>query len=72
LVRQNIRFEPGELQQIDDERRVPSYGPVPTRAAMIRMLISEALLFRRAGRSPPKPPKGALPRAEGAISLPRG
>jgi hypothetical protein len=24
------------------------------------MLISEALIFRRAGRSPPRPPKGQL------------
>jgi hypothetical protein len=60
LVRQNIRFEPRELQAIDDERRVPSYGAVPSRAAMIRMLCREALLFRRTSRSPPpKPTKGA-------------
>jgi hypothetical protein len=58
LVRQNIRFEPGELQRIDDERRVPSYGAVPSRAAMIRQLISDAILFRRANRKPPRPAKG--------------
>jgi hypothetical protein len=58
LVRQNIRFEPGELQRIDDERRVPSYGVVPSRAAMIRQLIFDAILFRRANREPPRPAKG--------------
>jgi hypothetical protein len=59
LIRHNIQFEPGQLQQVDDERRVAAYGPVPSRAAMIRMLIAEALVFRRAGRSPPpRPAKG--------------
>jgi hypothetical protein len=58
LVRQNIRFEPGELQRIDEERRVPSYGTVPSRAAMIRQLITEAIAFRRANRSPPRPVRG--------------
>jgi hypothetical protein len=58
LVRQNIRFEPSELQRIDDERRVPSSEAVPSRAAMIRQLIREAIAFRRANRSPPRPAKG--------------
>ena len=58
LVRHNIRFTPGELQRIDEERRVPADGAVPSRAAMIRMLISEAIMVRRAGRSPPRPAKG--------------
>jgi hypothetical protein len=58
LVRQNIRFEPGELQRIDEERRVPSYGTVPSRAAMIRQLVAEAILFRRANREPPRPARG--------------
>jgi hypothetical protein len=59
LVPVLLRLPPGELQQIDDERRVAAYGPIPSRCAMTRMLIREALMFRRAGRSPPKPPKGA-------------
>jgi hypothetical protein len=58
LVRLNIRFTPGELQRIDEERRVPSYGAIPSRAAMIRQLISEAIVFRRVNRSPPRPVKG--------------
>ena len=57
LIRQNLQFEPSQLQQVDDERRVPAYGSVPSRAAMIRMLIAEALMFRRANRSPPPKPK---------------
>ena len=55
LVRQNIRFELDELQRIDDARRAPAYGSVPSRAAMIRLLVSEGLLFRRLHGLPPKP-----------------
>ena len=58
LIRHNIQFERGQLQQIDDERRVPCYGAVPSRAAMIRQLITDAIMFRRVGRSPPRPPNG--------------
>jgi hypothetical protein len=31
---------------------------VPTRAALFRALVDEALAFRRAHRSPPKPVRG--------------
>lgn len=50
LLRHNIRFEPGELQQIDDERRVAAYGAVPSRSAMIRQLINDGLLLRKSMR----------------------
>jgi hypothetical protein len=56
LVRHNIRFEPGELQRIDDERRVAAYGAVPSRSAMIRQLINDGLLLRKSMR-PKEPPR---------------
>ena len=60
LVRHNIRFTPGELQAIDDERRVAAYGAVPSRSAMIRQLINDGLLLRKSmrPRDPPPRPKG--------------
>jgi hypothetical protein len=60
LIRHNIRFAPDELQAIDDERRVPSYGAVPSRSAMIRQLINDGLLLRKSMRpkDPPRRPKG--------------
>jgi hypothetical protein len=50
LVRQNIRFEPSQLQAVDEERRLPAYGIVPSRAALIRQLIIEGLAWRKAMR----------------------
>lgn len=64
LVRQNIRFEPDELQRIDDERRVPACGSVPSRAAMIRMLVAEGLMFRQMHRSPARPKRPKRPKRE--------
>ena len=52
----NIRFAPDELQRIDDERRVASYGAVPSRSAMIRQLINDGLLLRKSLR-PKDPPR---------------
>lgn len=56
-----LRFTPNQLQALDDERRVPAYGPVPSRCAMIRLMIEESLMFRRAGRPPPKPGRAPFP-----------
>jgi hypothetical protein len=53
-----LRLQPSQLQQIDDERRVAAYGAIPSRCALIRMLIAEALMFRRAGRPQPRSPRG--------------
>jgi hypothetical protein len=51
-----LKFPEEQLQQIEDERRVAAYGAVPSRAALIRQLVSEALMFRRSMR-PKKPPR---------------
>lgn len=61
LISVNLRLTPNQLQALDDERRVPAYGPVPSRCAMIRLMIAELLMFRRAGRPPPKPGKAPFP-----------
>lgn len=57
----NLRLPPDLLQKIDDERRVPAFGPILSRCATIRMLLTEALVFRRAGRAPPRPGKVPYP-----------
>ena len=55
-----LKFPEDQLQQIEDERRIAACGAVPSRAALIRMLIGEALMWRRSMRpqSPPRPPRG--------------
>jgi hypothetical protein len=55
-----LKFPEDQLQQIEDERRVAAYGAVPSRAALIRQLIVEGLMWRRSMRpkSPPRAPKG--------------
>ena len=54
----SIRVTPAQLQQIEDERRTAAYGSVPSRCALIRMLLSEALMFRRSMRPTPRRSKG--------------
>lgn len=49
-----LRFTEDQLQKIDDERRAPAYGNVPSRCATIWQLLDEALMFRRSMR-PKKP-----------------
>ena len=58
LIPLNLRFTEDQLQQVDDERRVAAHGPVPSRCALIRMLLSEALMWRRSMRDPPRRRKG--------------
>jgi hypothetical protein len=50
LVPLLLRLPPHQFQQVEDERRVAAYGSVPTRCALLRQLIDEALAFRRAAR----------------------
>jgi hypothetical protein len=58
LVRLLLRVTPEQLQRLDEERRVPDSRGVPTRAALFRALVDEALAFRRAHREPPGPARG--------------
>jgi hypothetical protein len=58
LVRLELSVTPQQLEQLDAERRVPDSRGVPTRAALFRALVDEALAFRRAHRSPPRPVRG--------------
>ena len=58
LVPVLLRFTEDQLQQVDDERRVASYGSVPSRCATIRQLVSEAIMWRRSMR-PKDPPRRA-------------
>ena len=50
LIRLGLRVTPQQLEQLDAERRVPDCRGVPSRAALFRALVDEALAFRRAGR----------------------
>jgi hypothetical protein len=58
LVPLNLRLPPDQLQRLDDERRVAACGNIPTRCALIRMLLDEALMWRRSMRDPPRRSKG--------------
>ena len=53
-----LRLPPDQFQRLEDERRVAARGSVPSRCALIRMLLSEALMFRRSMRDPPRRTKG--------------
>ena len=59
LISLLLKFTESQLQEIEDERRTAAYGPVPSRAALIRQLINDGLLWRRSMR-PKKPtrPRG--------------
>jgi hypothetical protein len=50
LVRLDLRVTPQQLERLDAERRIADSRGVPTRAAMFRALVDEALAFRRASR----------------------
>ena len=56
LVPVLLRLPPDQLQKIDDERRVAACGNIPSRCGLIRMLVSEALMWRRSMR-PQSPPR---------------
>jgi hypothetical protein len=54
-----LRLPPGQLQRLDDERRAPAYGNVPSRCATIRQLLDEALMGRKSMRPrPSRVPRG--------------
>jgi hypothetical protein len=53
-----LRFPPDQLQRLDDERRVAACGNILSRCATIRMLLDEALMWRRSMRPTPRPAKG--------------
>jgi hypothetical protein len=61
LVRLDLRVTPEQLQRLDEERRIADCRGVPSRAALFRALVDEALGFRRAMR-----PSGGPGRARGA------
>lgn len=62
LVRLDLRVTPEQLQRLDEERRVPDSRGVPSRAALFRALVDEALAWRKVAR-----PKSSGPgRARGA------
>jgi PHD/YefM family antitoxin component YafN of YafNO toxin-antitoxin module len=44
------------LERVEEERKL--YQVAPARSAVLRELIIEAIAFRRAHRSPPKPLRG--------------
>jgi hypothetical protein len=50
LVRLELRVTPEQLQRLDAERRIADARGVPSRAALFRELVDEALAFRRATR----------------------
>jgi hypothetical protein len=63
LVGLFLRVTPQQLQRLDEERRVPDSRGVPTRAALFRALVDEALAWRKAARpkEPPKPRRVPFP-----------
>jgi hypothetical protein len=63
LVRLLLRVTPQQLQRLDEERRVADSRGVPTRAALFRALVDEALAWRKAARpkEPPKPKRVPFP-----------
>jgi hypothetical protein len=60
LIRLDLRVTPEQLERIDAERRVADSRGVPSRCALFRELVDEALAFRRSMRpkGPPRRPKG--------------
>ena len=60
LVVVTLRLTPDQIAKIDAERRIPDSRGVPSRCALIRELVDEALAFRRSMRpkGPPRAPKG--------------
>jgi hypothetical protein len=59
LVRLELRVTPEQLARVDAERRVEDARGVPSRSALFRELVDEALGFRRSMRpkEPPRRPK---------------
>jgi hypothetical protein len=53
------RLTPATLEQIEAERRL--YAFAPARSEVLRELVIEALAFRHAHRSPPKPRREPFP-----------
>jgi hypothetical protein len=50
LIRLGLRVTPEQLQRLDAERRIADARGVPSRAALFRELVDEALSFRKASR----------------------
>jgi hypothetical protein len=50
LVRLELRVTPQQLERLDAERRIEDSRGVPSRAAVFRELVDEALAFRKSAR----------------------
>jgi hypothetical protein len=60
LIPLNLRVTPEQLARIDEERRIHDSRGVPSRSALFRELVDEALGWRSSVRpkSPPRQPRG--------------
>ena len=67
LIWLGLRVTPQQLERVDAERRIVDTRGIPSRCALIRELVDEALAFRRAMR-----PSSGPGRARGAHFSNRG